>query len=64
MRNLIYSLLGILFGITLTKSEVISWFRIQSMFRFEEPHMYLIIGSAVITGAITVLILKKLQTKS
>ena len=64
MRNLIYLVLGTAFGITLTKSEVISWFRIQSMFRFEEPHMYLIIGSAVVTGAITVLILKKLQTKS
>lgn len=64
MKNFIYTILGTFFGITLTKSEVISWFRIQSMFRFEEPHMYLIIGSAVVTGAITVIILKKLQAKS
>ena len=64
MNKLIYTILGILFGITLTKSEVISWFRIQAMFRFEEAHMYLIIGSAVLTGAITVLFLKKIQAKS
>lgn len=64
MRNLIYSILGIFFGIILTKSEVISWFRIQSMFRFEEAHMYLIIGSAVVTGAIIVWILKKLDAKT
>lgn len=64
MNNLIYSVFGIFFGITLTKSEVISWFRIQAMFRFEEAHMYLIIGSAVVTGALMVVILKKLQAKS
>ena len=64
MRNLIYSIFGIFFGIVLTKGEVISWFRIQNMFQFKEPHMYLIIGSAVVTGAIIVLIFKKLQVKS
>lgn len=64
MKNLIYTILGTLFGIVLTKSEVISWFRIQSMFRFEEPHMYLIIGSAVVTGALVVLLFKKLNVKS
>ena len=64
MKNLIYTILGTFFGIVLTKSEVISWFRIQSMFRFEEPHMYLIIGSAVVTGAIAIIIFKKLNLKS
>jgi len=61
MKNLIYTVLGTFFGIVLTKSEVISWFRIQKMFRFEEPYMYLVIGSAVVTGALAVLLLKKLK---
>ena len=59
-----YTILGTFFGIILTKSEVISWFRIQKMFRFEEAYMYLIIGSAVLIGAISVLILKRMQAKS
>jgi len=57
----IYLVFGIAFGIVLTKSEVISWFRIQDMFLFKEAHMYLIIGSAIFTGAISVLVLKKLS---
>ena len=44
-------LLGLLFGITLTMGEVISWFRIYEMFRFESFHMYGVIGSAVMLGA-------------
>ncbi len=57
-------ILGIAFGFILTKSEVISWFRIQKMFRFEEPYMYLIIGTAVIVGIISVQILKIFGIKS
>ncbi len=57
-------ILGITFGFVLTKSEVISWFRIQKMFLFEEPYMYLIIGTAVIVGAISVQILKKFEVTS
>lgn len=64
MRNTIFLIFGLIFGIVLTKSEVISWFRIQAMFNFEEPHMYLIIGSAVVTGAVSILILKALKIKS
>jgi len=64
MNNFIYTFLGFFFGIILTKSDVISWFRINAMFRFEEAHMYLIIGSAVVTGAIAVFLLKKLNIKS
>ena len=48
----IYLLLGVLFGVVLTKSEVISWFRIQEMFRFQAFHMYGIIGSAILVAAI------------
>ena len=57
-------ILGIAFGFILTKSEVISWFRIQKMFRFEEPYMYLIIGTAVIVGIVSVQILKGFGIKS
>ena len=64
MKNIVFIFFGTLFGIILTKSEVISWFRIRKMFLFEEPYMYLIIGSAVIVGMISVIILKKLKVKS
>jgi uncharacterized membrane protein YedE/YeeE len=64
MHNTIYLILGTLFGIILAKSEVISWFRIQSMFNFEEAHMYLVIGSAVFTGVVSIKILKALKLKS
>lgn len=57
-------ILGITFGFILTKSEVISWFRIQKMFRFEEPYMYLIIGTAVLVGALSVFLLKQFGLKS
>ncbi len=64
MNKITSILLGITFGFILTKSEVISWFRIQKMFQFEEPYMYLIIGTAVIVGSISVIILKKFGIKS
>lgn len=63
MKNLKFLVFGIAFGIILTKAEVISWFRIQEMFRFQSFHMYGIIGSAVIVGAISILILKKFNIK-
>jgi uncharacterized membrane protein YedE/YeeE len=47
-----YALLGIFFGVVLVKAEVISWFRIQEMFRFDSIHMYGVIGSAILVGAI------------
>jgi uncharacterized membrane protein YedE/YeeE len=49
---LIYFVCGTIFGVVLTKSEVISWFRIQEMFRFQAFHMYGIIGSAVLVAAL------------
>lgn len=64
MKHLTVLLLGIYFGIVLVKSEVVSWFRIQKMFMFEEAHMYLIITSAVIVGAISVYIIKRLQMQT
>ncbi len=50
----LYLSMGVLFGIILTKSEVISWFRIQEMFRFDSFHMYGVIGSALVVAAATV----------
>lgn len=64
MKLVKFFLTGILFGIVMTKSEAISWFRIQEMFRFESFHMYGIIGTAVILGAISVAIIKKRQGKT
>ena len=63
--NLIrFFLIGILFGIVMTKSEAVSWFRIQEMFRFQGIHMYGIIGVAVILGGIVVYISKKQEWKT
>ena len=61
---LIYLLLGVAFGIVLTRSEVVSWFRIQEMFHFQSFRMYGIIGSAIATAAISVALIKKLQLRS
>ena len=62
--NLKYLFAGVFFGIILVKSEVISWFRIQEMFHLQSFHMYGVIGSAVITGIISVFIIKKLNVKT
>ena len=59
MKFIKYLLVGILFGVVMTKSEAVSWFRIQEMFRFESFHMYGIIGTAVVLGAILVAAIKK-----
>ena len=59
-----YLLLGILFGIVLTKSEAISWFRIQEMFRFQAFHMYGIIGTAVVVAAVAVALIKTFNVKT
>ena len=57
-------LLGSIFGITLTMGEVISWFRIQEMFRFESFHMYGVIGGAVVLGVLFNLAAKRGQWKA
>jgi uncharacterized protein len=60
IAQLAYLLLGVCFGIVLTKSEVVSWFRIQEMFRFQSPRMYEIIVSAVVVAAASVALIKRL----
>ncbi|WEK70044.1 MAG: YeeE/YedE thiosulfate transporter family protein [Candidatus Chryseobacterium colombiense] len=62
--NLKYLLVGILFGIVFVKAEIISWFRIQEMFRLQSFHMYGVIGSAVLTGMISVWLIKKFKIKT
>ena len=64
MKYLKFILVGIIFGIVLVKSEAVSWYRIYEMFKFESFHMYGIIGSAVFTGIILLLITKKLKLKN
>lgn len=64
MNKLKFYLLGILFGIVMTKAEVISWLRIYEMFKFESFHMYGIIGSAVVLGALFVQLIKKSKMKN
>ena len=62
--NFKYLLGGIFFGIVLVKSEVISWFRIQEMFRLQSIHMYGVIGVGVIVGAISVFLIKKAKARA
>lgn len=63
MKGLKFIFTGIIFGIIMSKSEAISWYRIQEMFRFQSFHMYGIIGTAVILGVIGVYLIKKFRVK-
>ncbi|MGH7551240.1 MAG: DUF6691 family protein [Gemmatimonadota bacterium] len=56
---LVYLVFGSLFGIVLVKSEAVSWFRIQEMFRFQSFHMYGIMGSAVVTAAALIAVFRR-----
>ena len=63
-HNFKYALAGIFFGILLVKAEVISWLRIQEMFRLQSFHMYGVIGSAVFVGMISILLIRKYKVKT
>lgn len=63
-ENFKYSLVGILFGIVFVKAEILSWFRIQEMFRLQSFHMYGVIGTAVVVGMISVWLIKKFKIKT
>lgn len=63
-KTLKYIVTGIVFGIVMSKSEAISWYRIQEMFRFQSFQMFGIIGTAVVTGVIAVALIKKFGLKS
>lgn len=58
-----YLLIGTAFGFVLVKSEVISWFRIQEMFRFDDFHMFGIIGAAIVVGMISIQIINRFNIK-
>lgn len=64
MKTLKYLLIGLFFGLVLTKGEAISWYRIQEMFRFESFHMFGIFMTAIPTGAISLFIIRKLKLKT
>ena len=63
-HNLKYLVFGMFFGIVLIKAEVVSWYRIQEMFRLQSFHMFGVIGSAVAVGALSVFLIKKLKIKT
>ena len=63
-HNFKYMAVGIVFGIVFVKTEIISWFRIQEMFRMQSFHMYGVIGTAVLTGVISVALIKKFSIKT
>lgn len=62
--HLKYAVVGIVFGIVFVKAEIISWFRIQEMFRLQSFHMFGVIGTAVAVGAISVFLIKKFDIKT
>lgn len=59
MKFIKFLILGVVFGLVMAKSEALSWYRIQEMFRFQSFHMYGIIGTAVTLGVIGVALIKK-----
>ncbi|MBU2527297.1 MAG: YeeE/YedE family protein [Bacteroidetes bacterium] len=63
MKYLKFLIIGVGFGIILAKAEIVSWYRIIEMFRFEAFHMYGIIGSAVVLGVIALQIIKRKNIK-
>jgi uncharacterized protein len=60
----VYLALGIFFGITLVKAEIVSWLRIQEMFRFQGFHMYGVLGGAVLVTAIGLAVMRRLRSRS
>jgi len=62
--NIKYLIIGVFFGIVFVKAEIVSWFRIQEMFRLASFHMYGVIGTAVIVATISTLIIKKFNLKT
>lgn len=63
-HNLKYLIVGLLFGIIFVKAEVVSWFRIQEMFRLQSFHMFGIIGSAIAVGMLSIALIKKFNVKT
>ena len=64
LGNLKYLIVGLLFGIVFVKAEIISWFRIQEMFRLDSFHMYGVIGMAVAVGMLSVFLIKRFNVRT
>lgn len=64
MKFIRYIFVGIIFGITLTKAEIISWYRIYEMFRFQSFHMYGVIGTAVLIGIVVMQLVRRKKLKT
>ena len=64
MALVAYFALGLVFGVTLVKSEVVSWFRIQEMFRFQAFHMYGVIASALAMAAASLALIRRAGLKT
>jgi len=64
LANIKYLIVGILFGIVFVKAEIVSWFRIQEMFRFDSFHMYGVIGSAVLVGLISIQLIRRFKIQT
>jgi len=61
---ILYFALGVAFGVVLTQSEVLSWFRIQEMFRFQSPRMYEIIASAIAVAAVSIALMRRFGVRT
>jgi uncharacterized membrane protein YedE/YeeE len=64
MKNVKFLVIGVLFGIILSKSEVVSWYRIYEMFKFQSFHMFGIIGSAVVISMVFMQLFKNGRIKN
>jgi uncharacterized protein len=64
LKNIKYLIVGVLFGIVFVKAEIISWFRIQEMFRLQSFFMYGVIGTAVVVGMLSIFLIKRFKVKT
>lgn len=62
--NLKYTAVGLIFGIAFIKAEIVSWYRIQEMFRLQSFHMYGVIGTGVVLGVLSVWLIKRFKVKT
>lgn len=64
MKNVKYLIVGILFGIIFVKAEIVSWFRIQEMFRLQSFFMFGVIGTAIVVGIVSIWLIKRFDIKT
>ncbi len=64
MKHIKFILIGVFFGLLIVKSEALSWYRIQEMFRLQSIHMFGIFGSTIAVGALTVFLIRRYQLKT